>query len=63
MKGDLFNKAHGPTRHKELCELNGIYSQKLRMVPDRYEKLQVDGWAETVKEQKEREKQHSEAAG
>ena len=53
MKGDLFNKAHPPNRHEELCEFNGIYPQKLALVTDKYEKLKVDGWAQTVKEEKE----------
>ena len=52
MKGDLFNKAHPPNRHEELCEQNGIYPQKLSQVTDKYEKLKVDGWAQTVKEEK-----------
>jgi len=52
MKGDLFNKAHGPSKHKELCEQNGIYPQKLSLVPDAYEELKIDGWAETVRRQK-----------
>jgi len=55
MKGDLFNKAHGPSKHQELCELNGVYSQKVSMVPDKVPELRVDGWAETVKEQKAQE--------
>ena len=52
MKGDLFNKAHGPTRHGEMCEANGIYAQRLALVPDDVHPLQVDGWVETIQEQK-----------
>ena len=52
MKGDLFNKAHGPTRHEELCEANGIYAQRLALVPDDVCPLRVDGWCETIQEQK-----------
>jgi hypothetical protein len=52
MKGDLFNKAHGPTRHEEMCEANGIYAQRLALVPNDVHPLQVDGWVETIQEQK-----------
>ena len=52
MKGDLFNKAHGPARHEELCEANDIYSQKLDLIPDKSEYLKVDGWADTIAEQR-----------
>ena len=52
MKGDLFNKAHGPTKHKDLCLQNGIYSQRLNMISEKYEELVTEGWAETVKLQK-----------
>ena len=55
MKGDLFNKAHGPSKHQELCELNGVYSQKVSLVSDKVPELRIDGWAETVKEQKAQE--------
>jgi hypothetical protein len=53
MRGDLFNKAHDPTKHLELCEMNDIYSQKIQDVPIKTEPLKIDGWAETVKQQKE----------
>ena len=52
MKGDLFDKAHGPTKHKDLCLQNGIYSQRLNMISEKYEELVTEGWAETVKLQK-----------
>ena len=52
MKGDLFNKAHGPTRHEEMCETNGIYAQRLALVPDDVPLQQIDGWVETIQEQK-----------
>ena len=48
----MFNKAHGPTRHEEMCEANGIYAQRLALVPDDVHPLQVDGWVETIQEQK-----------
>ena len=41
MKGDLFNKAHGPTRH-----------ERLALVPDEVPLQQIDGWVETIQEQK-----------
>ena len=61
MKGDLFNKAHPPNRHEELCEANGIYPQRASAVPENCEKLKVDGWPQTVKEQKELEQKGKEA--
>ena len=52
MKGDLFNKAHGPSKHKELCKLNGIHSEKLALISEQTEPLKIDGWAATIKQQK-----------
>ena len=52
MKGDLFNKAHGPYEHKDLCLQNGIYSERLNMISEGVEELKIDGWVETVKLQK-----------
>ena len=52
MRGDLFNKAHGPKTHQKLCEMNNIYSQKIQDIPIKTQPLKVDGWAETVREQK-----------
>tara|TARA_B110000971_G_scaffold105983_1_gene108673 strand:+ start:457 stop:4788 length:4332 start_codon:yes stop_codon:yes gene_type:complete len=53
MRGDLFNKAHGPTKHEQLCEMNDIYPQKIQDVPIKTEPLKIHDWAETVKQQKE----------
>jgi hypothetical protein len=58
MRGDLFNKAHGPTKHRELCEMNDIYPCRIEMVPVKTKLPQVDGWAETVKEQRRLEALH-----
>ena len=58
MRGDLFNKAHGPTKHRELCEMNDIYPCRIEMVPVKTQLPQVDGWAETVKEQRRLEALH-----
>ena len=55
MKGDLFNKAHGPLKHKDLCLQNSIYSQRLNMISEKYEELEIEGWVETIKAQKLRE--------
>ena len=52
MKGDLFNKAHGPTDHKGLCLQNGIYSERLNMISEGVEELKINGWVETFKLQK-----------
>jgi hypothetical protein len=52
MRGDLFNKAHGPTKHQQLCEMNDIYSDKIELIPIKTQLLKIDGWAETVKEQR-----------
>ena len=52
MKGDLFNKAHGPSKHKELCQMNDIHSEKIEFIQKKTEHLKIDGWAETVKEQR-----------
>ena len=53
MRGDLFNKAHGPGDHERLCKLNGIYAESVLTVPDTkdIEFIQVDGWPTTLKQQ------------
>ena len=52
MKGDLFNKAHDPKRHEELMAQNGIYVEPLCRIPQNVEPLRIDGWAETLKQQR-----------
>ena len=52
MLGDLFNKAHGPARHKELCVMNGIHFEDIQFISEKRELLKVEGWPETVAEQK-----------
>ena len=53
MKGDLFNKAHGPKLHENLCNINGIYAEPVRLVPDTKDipMVDIDGWAVTLKQQ------------
>ena len=46
MKGDLFNKAHGPSTHMDLCELNSIHYQKIELLSEQPVMLQIDGWRE-----------------
>ena len=48
MKGDLFNKMHGPMDHERLCRLNGIHAEGLRFVPDEPTMIQLDGWHDKV---------------
>ena len=52
MKGDLFNKAHGPSKHLDLCKQNGIYSQRIELITEEAEPLKVYGWIEEVAKQK-----------
>ena len=59
----MFNKAHGPSKHQELCELNNIYPQSLNLVPEKTELLKVFGWEETVREQKQRERDEAAKKG
>ena len=63
MKGDLFNKLHDPKRHEELCEQNGIYAQKISLIPAKAEMLKVDGWIETVKQERERQQRIAKGIG
>ena len=53
MKGDLFNKAHGPKLHENLCNINGIYAEPVRLVPDTKDipMVDIDGLAVTLKQQ------------
>jgi hypothetical protein len=62
MKGDLFNKSHGPTRHEELCMQNDIWPQKLTLVRNEPVMLKIDGWAETVMQQKKENMEKLQAA-
>jgi hypothetical protein len=62
MKGDLFNKSHGPTRHEELCMQNDIWPQKLSLVRNEPVMLKIDGWAETVMQQKKENMEKLQAA-
>jgi hypothetical protein len=64
MKGDLFNKAHGPARHRELCKQNGIHYEEIDYIDEKAELLKVEGWPETVAEQKRLEaEKRAEAKG
>ena len=46
MKGDLFNKAHPPTTHMELCRLNSIHFELIDQISEEPMMLQIDGWKE-----------------
>ena len=53
MRGDLFNKAHGPARHQELCAYNGIdmLSGIDHLLPEQADH-DIWNWEERVKEEK-----------
>jgi hypothetical protein len=44
MKGDLFNKCHGPTRHVELMEMNGISTLPLIQLSNVAKPLKIYEW-------------------
>ena len=56
MRGDLFNKAHGPARHLELCEYNGIdmLSGIDHILPEQPD-LDIWNWEQRVLEAKKDE--------
>ena len=54
MKGDLYNKIHGPSDHLRLCAMNGIHLMCGIDHVDPPELLQVFGWTEKVKAEKEK---------
>ena len=58
MRGDLFNKAHGPARHQELCEYNGIdmLSGIDHLLPEQSDH-DIWNWEERVLEEK-KEQEH-----
>ena len=59
MKGDLFNKMHGPMDHERLCKLNGIYAEELRYVLDEPTMIQLDGWHDKIDPTKQHSSQRS----
>jgi len=54
MKGDMYNKIHGPSDHLRLCAMNGIHLMCGIDHVDPPELLQVFGWTEKVKAEKEK---------
>ena len=46
MRGDLFNKVHGPARHEQLCYQNQISERPIEALPDKGPKFDVEGWME-----------------
>ena len=50
MKGDLFNKTHGPGRHRELCEQNDISDKPLTCLPVKGKQFELDKWLTEVRE-------------
>jgi len=61
MRGDLFNKAHGPDMHQKLCVLNGIHTVGVEHIFPEAEPLEIFGWPERVARERE-EKRAAEAA-
>ena len=52
MRGDLFNKSHQPSKHQELCAMNGIHMMcGITHVPA-VQPLEIFGWEERVKVEK-----------
>ena len=62
MKGDLFNKTHGPGRHRELCEQNDISDKSLTCLPVKGKQFELDKWLTEVREKVAKIKADKEAA-
>jgi hypothetical protein len=56
MRGDLFNKMHGPAAHARLMEMNQISHEPLSQLSAKAEPIVIDGWAERVKAEAEAQK-------
>ena len=64
MRGDLFNKAHGPDMHQKLCRLNGIHTVSIEHIFPEAEPLEIYGWPERVaKERKEAQEAAEQQSG
>ena len=53
MRGDLFNKMHGPAAHNRLMELNQISHEPLCQLDAKAAPVIIDGWEERVKQEAE----------
>ena len=58
MKGDLFNKVHGPTKHEQLMELNELSPYPITSLDATAKPLVIEGWRERREEEKAAEKEN-----
>jgi hypothetical protein len=52
MRGDLFNKVHGPIVHERLLETNQMSPYPIHVLDAKPKPLLVDGWRERHAEEK-----------
>jgi hypothetical protein len=52
MKGDLFNKGHGPARHEELLEMNQITPFSIDAISEIPKDHRIYGWEKVVEAEK-----------
>lgn len=56
MRGDLFNKLHGPADHERLCELNGMSHLPIHMLDAKPAPLRVDHYFDEWQQQQNAKK-------